>query len=135
MCDDHAELGRDHVQPLRRLLADHMHGRPAARAVRIFGSNRYIHPRQMTRQRAAIGSTLFGAHLCGYRVLLVVVGFALGNRLLDILKCQEQLVGIELLRAFAEVRTLQLAKQMAQPIDLHPAVPCRRTHRLPHHGR
>ena len=49
MCDDHAELGRDHVQPLRRLLADHMHGRPAARAVRIFGSNRYIHPRQMTR--------------------------------------------------------------------------------------
>ena len=72
----------------------------------------------MTRQRAAIGSTLFGAHLCGYRVLLVVVGFALGNRLLDILECQEQLVGIELLRAFAEVRTLQLAKQMAQAIDL-----------------
>ena len=31
MSDDHAKLGRDHVQPLRRLLADHMHGRPAAR--------------------------------------------------------------------------------------------------------
>ena len=46
------------------------------------------------------------------------MGFALGNRLLDILECQEQLVGIELLRAFAEVRTLQLAKQMAQAIDL-----------------
>jgi len=46
------------------------------------------------------------------------VGFALGNRLLDILECQEQLVGIELLRAFAEVRTLQLAKQMAQAIDV-----------------
>ena len=72
MCDDHAELGRDHVQPLRRLLADHMHGRMAARAVGIFGSNRHIHPRQMTRQRAAIDATLFGARLCGYRVLLVV---------------------------------------------------------------
>ena len=72
----------------------------------------------MTRQCAAIGATLFGARLCGYRVLLVVVGFALGSRLLDILECQEQLVGIELLRAFAEVRTLQLAKQMAQAIDL-----------------
>ena len=30
--------------------------------------------------------------------------------------------GIELLRAFAEVRTLQLAKQMAQAIDLRERV-------------
>jgi hypothetical protein len=30
-------------EPLRRLLADHMHGRPAARAVGVFGLDRHIH--------------------------------------------------------------------------------------------
>ena len=89
-----------------------------ARGTPLFGCNRHIHPRQMTRQRAAIDATLFRARLCGYRVLLVIVGFALGNRLFDILERQKQLVGIELLRAFSEVRAAQLAKQMAQPIDL-----------------
>ena len=37
-----------------------------------------------------------------------LVGFVLGDRLLDILQRQEQLVGVKLLRAFAEVRTLRL---------------------------
>jgi len=60
----------------------------------------------MTRQRAAIDATLFGARLCGYRVLLVIVGFALGNRLFDILECQKQLVGIELLQRFPKCARL-----------------------------
>jgi hypothetical protein len=38
--------------------------------------------------------------------------------LLDILERQKQLLGIELLRAPAELRTLQLAQEMPQAIDL-----------------
>ncbi len=41
-----------------------------------------------------------------------------GNGLLDILKRQKQLLGIELLRSPAELRTLQLAQEMAQAINL-----------------
>ena len=54
----------------------------------------------------------------GRRVLLVVVGLVAGNRLLDILERQKQLLGIELLRTPAELRALQLAQQMPQAIVL-----------------
>ena len=50
MCDDHAELRRDDVKPLRRLLADHMHRRAAAGAVGIFWRNRHVDVRQMGRK-------------------------------------------------------------------------------------
>jgi hypothetical protein len=43
-----------------------------------------------------------------------------GNRLLDILERQKQLLGIELLRTAAELRALQLAQQMPQAINLRP---------------
>ena len=69
-------------------------------------------------KRSAIGAALFAARLCGDRVLLVVVGLVCGNGLLDIFERQTQLIGIELLRAPAELRTLQLAEQMAQAIEL-----------------
>jgi hypothetical protein len=45
-------------------------------------------------------------------------GFLGGDGLLDIFERQTQLIGIELLRAPAELRTLQLAEQMAQAIEL-----------------
>jgi hypothetical protein len=54
----------------------------------------------------------------GHWVLLVVGGFASGNRLLDILERQEELLGIELLRPAAELRALQLAQQMPQAVIL-----------------
>ena len=52
--DDHPVLRRDHVEPLRRLFADHMHRRPAARAVRVVRRDRLVDARQMGGQRAAI---------------------------------------------------------------------------------
>ena len=73
---DHPELRRDHVEPLRGVLADHMHRRAAARAVGVFGLDRHMNARQMGGQRAAIGAALLGARRCGRRVLLVVGGFA-----------------------------------------------------------
>src|SRR5208337_3590246 len=66
----------------------------------------------------AIDAALFDTRPCGHWVLLVVVGLVAGNGLLDILKCQKQLLGIELLRTPAELRTLQLAQEMPQAINL-----------------
>ena len=106
------------VEPLRGLLADHMHGRPATGTIRVFGLDRHIHARQMGRKRAAIGAALFGARPFGHRVLLVVVGLVAGNGLLDVLDCQKQLLWIELLRTPAELRALQLMQEMPQAINL-----------------
>ena len=61
---------------------------------------------------------LFAARPCGHWVLLVVVGLVAGNGLLDILERQKQLLGIELLRTPAELRSLQLAQEMPQAINL-----------------
>ena len=118
VCDDHAELRRDHVKPLGLLFTDHMHGRLAAWTVRIFRSDRYVHARQMKRQRPAIGVARLGTRLCRLHVLLVVAGLAFGNCLFDILERQKQLVAIKLLRTPAKLSAAQLAKQMAQAIDL-----------------
>jgi hypothetical protein len=43
MRHDHSVLRRDHVEPLGRVLADHMHGRAAARAIGVLGRNRHMH--------------------------------------------------------------------------------------------
>jgi hypothetical protein len=115
---DHPELCRNHVEPLRRLLTDHMHGRPAAGAVGVFRLDHHIHARQMGGKRSAIGAALFAARPCGHRVLFVVGSLVAGNGLLDILECQKQLLGIELLGPPAELRALQLAQQMPQAINL-----------------
>ena len=72
----------------------------------------------MGGKRAAIGAALLGARARADRVLLVVVGLVAGNGLLDVLERQKQLLRIELLRAPAELRALQLAQQMPQAIDL-----------------
>jgi hypothetical protein len=116
--DNHPELRRNDVQPLRGLFADHMHGRPATRAVRVFGLHRHIDARQMSGKRATIDAALVGPRRCRRRVLLVLAGLIPGDGLLDILKRQKQLLGIELLRTPAKLRTLQLAQQMPQAINL-----------------
>ena len=56
-----------------------------------------MNARQMSRKCAAIGATLLGAGVSPDRARLVVLGFGCGDRLLDILKRQLQLVRIELL--------------------------------------
>ena len=119
MRHDHPELRRDHVEPLRGFLADHMHGRAAAGAVGVFGLDRHMHPRQMGREARRDWTRRFSARaLRGHLVLLVVGGLVRRNRLLDVLERQQQLLGIELLRTAAELRTLQLAQQMAQAVVL-----------------
>jgi len=72
----------------------------------------------MSRQRPAIGTPLVRARLCRRRIDLVGHRFIRGNDLLGIFDRQKQLIGIELLRAAAELRPLQLPQQMAKPINL-----------------
>ena len=67
-----------------------------------------MNARQMSGKRTAIEPTLLGASTRPDRVSLVVVGLGGGNRLLDILKREMQLVRIKLLRAGAKLRALQL---------------------------
>ena len=71
----------------------------------------------MSGKRPAVDSAPLSVSASPSRVSLVVVSLAGGNRLLDILKRQMQLVRIELLRAAAK-RALQLAQQMLQAIIL-----------------
>jgi hypothetical protein len=115
---EHPVLRRDRIEALRGLLADDMHGRPAARAIGVVGFDHHMNARQMSGKRTAIEPTLLSASTRPDRVSLVVVGLGGGNRLLDILKRQMQLVRIELLRAAAELRALQLAQQMLQAVIL-----------------
>jgi hypothetical protein len=60
----------------------------------------------------------FRSGLAQRRVGLLLLGLGRGNRLLEILQRQVQLVGIELFRAAAEPQPLQLADQMAQAVVL-----------------
>jgi hypothetical protein len=56
-----------------------------------------MHARQMGGKCAAIGATLLGASAGTGLVLLVVLGLAAGDGLLDVLERQSELLGIELL--------------------------------------
>jgi hypothetical protein len=118
MRDNHSELRRDDIEPLRRLLADHVHRRAAAGAVGIFRRNRHIDMRQMRGKCAAAAATFVGAVGGARRVLLVLGGLVAGNGLLDVFERQKQLLGIELLRAATKLGALQLTQQMPQAIHL-----------------
>jgi hypothetical protein len=72
---------------------------------------------QLVSSGSIVTSTI-GPRPGGYRVLLVVGGLIRRNGLLDVLDREKQLLGIKLLRAPAELHTLQLAQQMPQAIDL-----------------
>ena len=54
VCDNYAVLGRDHVEPLGSLFADHMHRLLAARAVRVGRRDCLVNARQMGGQCAAV---------------------------------------------------------------------------------
>ena len=115
---EHPELRRDHVEPLRDVLADHMHRRAAARAVPVLGLDRHVNARQMGGQRAAVRPALLGPRRGGGLVLLVVGRLAGRDRLLDVLQRQSELVRIELLGFAAELHALQLAQKMREAIVL-----------------
>jgi hypothetical protein len=58
------------------------------------------------------------ARLVHLRVRLLRFGFACGNRLFEMLERESELVGVELLRAPAELHLLQLADEVPQAVVL-----------------
>ncbi len=58
--DQHAQLRRDHAQPLADVLADSGHLAAAARAQRALGLDDPLHPRQMGRQVTAVAPARTG---------------------------------------------------------------------------
>ena len=114
VCDDHPILGRDHVEPLGSLFADHMHRPPAARAIRVGRRNRLVSARQMGRQRAAVDPP-FPRRIGGLRFLLDRLGF--GDRLLEVFQRQIELIGVKLGQPLAlRFEALRLAQQMTQAV-------------------
>ena len=64
--------------------------------------------RQVAGKRTAIDAALGGTGARGDWILPVVIHLVARNRLLDVLKRQIELIRVELLRAPAELRPLQL---------------------------
>ena len=112
--DNHPVLGRDHVEPLGRLFADHMHRLLAARAVRVGRRDRLVNARQMGGQRAAVDPP-FPRRIGGLRLLLDRLG--LGDRLLEVFQRQIELIGMKLGQPLAlRFEALRLAQQMTQAV-------------------
>jgi len=116
--NDHPILRRDDIEPLRAILANHVHRAATTRAGPVLGLDDEFDPRQMLGERAAAGAALSGTALPQPRVGLLLLGLGGGNRLLEIFQRQAELIGIEPLRVPAELHALQLADQLAQPVVL-----------------
>ena len=101
--DDHLELRRDDVEALGDVLADPVHPTATARTALAVGLDHDLFARQMLGQGAAIDTTLPCARRFQRRVHLLRLGLALGQRLLDVLERQLELIGVGgLLGAAAE---------------------------------
>jgi hypothetical protein len=60
------------------------------------GLDRHMHPRQVAGKHTAIDAALGGTGARGSGILSIVGGLAAGNRLLDILERQIELILVEL---------------------------------------
>jgi hypothetical protein len=90
MGDNDPVLRRDHIEPLCRVFADHMHRRLAARAIRAGRRNRLVDARQMDGKCTAIDLALRARH---ERRLLLLDGIPPGERALDVFERQRKLIG------------------------------------------
>src|SRR5512132_1283806 len=90
----------------------------AARARRRFRGDHHLDPRQMAGQSATALPALPVAPLAHLWIRFLRFGVVFGNRLLEVLERKVQLVGIELLRAPAELHPLQLADEVAKALVL-----------------
>ena len=86
-----------------------MHRGAAAGAGDVVGLDHDFDARQVVGQRSPAGAALRGTRLPQGRVGLLLLGLCLGDRLLEILQPQVELLGIEFLGTFAELHPLQLA--------------------------
>jgi len=111
MRDDHAILGGKDVQPLARLLADHMHRRIAARAVGARWRHRLVDARQMVGQCAALACPRARQP----RLFLLLGRLGLRERCFDVFEGELELVGRKPFEPFvprAKAVIVRLAKKV-----------------------
>ena len=120
MRHDHPVLGWDHVETLSGVLPDDVHRAMTTWTDRTLGCERDVDARKMSRQRSAVGATLFplGIGRLFRRFLLVLFRILLGDRRLDILQHQLHLIGIKPFGPPAKLRTLKLSQKVVKPIVL-----------------
>lgn len=112
--DDHTKLGRDDIQPLAGIFADHM-PITATIACRTLGRDNFFDTGQVFGQRAPVSVPLSGLRLG--RINRLVFRMHCCNCRLDVLQRQLILVWIRLLRLGAEHRALEVCHQLFQPDD------------------
>jgi hypothetical protein len=115
---DHPELGGDDVEPLGDVFADQRHRRPAARAGGVLRRQRDLDPRQVCRQRTAARAAPDSARLAQRRVALLGLRLFLGDRLLEVLKTELQLLIGQALGLAAELQAPERQQQVSQPLVL-----------------
>ena len=118
--DQHPELRRHDIQPLALVFADPVQRAPAAAAGFVVDVDGGLNPRQMRRQRAAIGSPLRNSGLSRGRCRLLRARRITGRRLLDVFQPQQHLVLGQRLRPAAKLVALQVLDDLTQPFVLHP---------------
>lgn len=105
--DDDLEARRDHVEPFRDVLAE-LDPKPVAAGAALVGEiDDDLLARQMFGQRAAIDLALAPDGRPGWLALAFRLGLRGGDRLLDVLQHESELVRIDLLRSRAEAMTLK----------------------------
>jgi hypothetical protein len=115
----HPQLGGDEVEHLAHVFADRVQRPAAAGAALVLDIDQGLDPRQVRRQaaQAASAGPRRPRSIATPRSGLLR---RLGGRrgLLEVLQAELQLVGVELLRAPAELAALQLPDQEPQLLDL-----------------
>jgi hypothetical protein len=98
--------------------ADRRHRRPAARAGGVLWRQRDLDPRQMRRQRIATRAAPCRARLAQRRIALLGLRLLLGDRLLEVIETELQLLLWQALGLAAELQAPELQQQMLQPLVL-----------------
>ena len=129
--DQHPELRRHDIQPFAPVFADPVQRALAAEAGLIIEVDGGLNPRQMRRQRAAVGTPLRSSGLSRGRRRLLRTSRITRSCLLDVFQTQQHLVFGQRLRPAPKLVALQVPDDLAQPLVLHPLG---EQHRFQHHG-
>ena len=129
--DEHPELRRHDVEPLAHVLADPVQLALAAGAGLVVDVDDDLDPRQMRRQRAAVGPALRGPRaLARPEPTVSLLASSLAADLLDVFEAEQQLIFGQRLGPAAEAMPLQFLDDLAQPLVLAPLGEQHRLQRL-----
>ena len=118
--DQHAELRRDDIKPLARILADLMQRAAATRTGVVVDVDHYLDARQVRGKRSTIHPTLGGSIGPLRRIGRVNLGIAARLDLLDVFEPEQHLIFGQRLCSSAEAMALQFLDDLTEPLVLYP---------------